>query len=106
MLPNLVLNESGKIEVECPNCKASLLIEIKTKAAPSKRLTIAEQLNGKPVDGTKVEGPIQFNPNTLIHTFDDLSTAKIVQRQVKCDAYQTKSLSTMSHKSEGYWVAL
>lgn len=120
--PNSISN--NVVTATCQSCHASLAIGMQWQgreiAQFSKDIqevfdndiqsdskeTIARQLHDKKVEGTKIDSSIQFDPSTLIHTFQDGSKAKIIQRREECKPYISASQSTMSHINVGYWKAL
>lgn len=106
-MKDVVLNETSEVSFICQMCKRSLKVILEWKAAPPEKKTTAQMLDGKRVDDfNKVEGSIQFNPTSGIHTFDDMSQAKIIIRFEDCKPFQTASLTTLSSARVRYWKAL
>lgn len=106
-MKDIVLNETSEMSFICNLCKRGLKVVLEWKDAPPIKKTIAQQLDGKRVDDfNKFEGPVQFNPTTLIHTFDDFSQAKILTRSEECKPYHKQNTTTSSKVEVRYWMAI
>lgn len=69
-------------------------------------MTIAKQLDGKLVEGTKDIGVISYNVTTGTVTFEDGSQALYITKYIDCEPFVTSGLSTMSKKAIKYWKAI
>lgn len=67
-------------------------------------MNIAESLNGTLVDYGKIES--KWSVDNLVYTFEDGSKARQIVEFLRCEPYQTASLSTSSHLQIFRWKVI
>jgi len=102
---DITTQESGHVSLRCNVCKRLLKVDLLWEQAKVEQ-TIAQSLNDKLVDESKLDGSVKFSPDSREYIFSDGSKAIVITRLEGCKPYQTKSLSTSSVNQVRYWKAL
>lgn len=103
-IKDITLNEENLIQFRCDACRAFFNINTRWIKEIVKK-TIAQKLDGCHAE-IEYKGRVDFDPKTLIHTFEDGSQAKLITRFEEVPAHLTKALSTSTKKEIRYWKAL